>query len=430
MGLAAAWQAVRDGHQVDLVEAAPEPGGMAAHFDFDGDSIERFYHFVCKTDYPTFDLLRELGIEDQMRWKTTTMGFYTGGKLHPWGQPIALFSLPGVSLISKIRYGLLAFVSVKRNSWPQLENESAKDWIIRWTGEDGYQRFWKALLEYKFYEYSDNISASWIWTRIRRIGRSRSSMMREQLGYIEGGSQTLVDALVRSIESMGGRIHLGSAVRSVTTQNNRVTGVTTDKGHFPADFVISTTPTPYVSEMVPDLPEEWKQKYRAINNIGVICVIFKLRKPVTPHFWVNVSAPQFQIPGIVELSNLRTEIGNSIVYVPYYMPVTNEKFAWPDQRLLDEAFSCLQMINPQLKTDDIVATKVARLRYGQPVCEPGFASKIPPVQTPIEGLQIADTCFYYPEDRGIAESVRLGRSMAKAIPVSAGVTNNPVEIAV
>jgi len=147
MGLAAAWQAVRDGHQVDLVEAAPEPGGMAAHFDFDGDSIERFYHFVCKTDYPTFDLLRELGIEDQMRWKTTTMGFYTGGKLHPWGQPIALFSLPGVSLISKIRYGLLAFVSVKRNSWPQLENESAKDWIIRWTGEDGYQRFWKALLE-------------------------------------------------------------------------------------------------------------------------------------------------------------------------------------------------------------------------------------------------------------------------------------------
>jgi protoporphyrinogen oxidase len=430
MGLAAAWQAVRDGHQVDLVEAAPEPGGMAAHFDFDGDSIERFYHFVCKTDYPTFDLLRELGIEDQMCWKTTTMGFYTGGKLHPWGQPIALFRLPGVSLISKIRYGLLAFVSVKRNTWPQLENESAKDWIIRWTGEDGYQRFWKALLEYKFYEYSDNISASWIWTRIRRIGRSRSSMMREQLGYIEGGSQTLVDALVHSIESMGGRIHLGSAVRSVTTQNNRVTGVTTVKGHFPADFVISTTPTPYVSEMVPDLPEEWKQKYRAINNIGVICVIFKLRKPVTPHFWVNVSAPQFQIPGIVELSNLRTEIGNSIVYVPYYMPVTNEKFAWPDQRLLDEAFSCLQMINPQLKTDDIVATKVARLRYGQPVCEPGFASKIPPVQTPIEGLQIADTCFYYPEDRGIAESVRLGRSMAKAIPVSAGVTNNPVEIAV
>jgi protoporphyrinogen oxidase len=51
----------------------------------------------------------------------------------------------------------------------------------------------------------------------------------------------------------------------------------------------------------------------------------------------------------------------------------------------------------------------------QPIWELGFAAKIPPVRTPADGLQIADTCFYYPEDRGIAESVRLGRSMARSI---------------
>ncbi|WP_051978573.1 NAD(P)/FAD-dependent oxidoreductase [Edaphobacter aggregans] len=422
MGLASAWQAVRDGHQVDVVEAASEPGGMAAHFDFDGDSVERFYHFVCRTDYPTFDLLRELGMEDRLRWKPTTMGFYADGRLHPWGNPLALLSLPRTSLISRLRYGLLAFISVRRDSWPELEDRSAKDWIIRWCGEDGYQKFWRSLLDYKFYEYADDISAAWIWTRIRRIGRSRSSLMQEQLGYIEGGSQSLVDALVQSIESHGGRLHYGSPIHSVTTRDNRVTGATTAAHHFPADFVISTTPTPYVADMVPDLPDDWKQKYRAINNIGVICVIFKLHRQVTPHFWVNVSVPDLTIPGVVELSNLRKELDSSIVYVPYYMPTTNEKFSWPDQRLLDEAFGCLQMLNPALRPGDIIATKVARLRYGQPICEPGFASKIPPVQTPIEGLQIADTCFYYPEDRGIAESVRLGRSMAHAISTAVAAT--------
>jgi hypothetical protein len=41
------------------------------------------------------------------------------------------------------------------------------------------------------------------------------------------------------------------------------------------------------------------------------------------------------------------------------------------------------------------------------------------VQTPISGLQIADTCYYYPEDRGIAESVRLGQQMAVAANQSA-----------
>jgi hypothetical protein len=30
-------------------------------------------------------------------------------------------------------------------------------------------------------------------------------------------------------------------------------------------------------------------------------------------------------------------------------------------------------------------------------------------------LQIADTCFYYPEDRGISESVRLGKLVAERI---------------
>lgn len=417
MGLATAWQALRDGHQVDLVEAAPEPGGMAAHFDFDGDSIERFYHFVCRTDYPTFDILRELGLEDHLQWRTTTMGFYTDGRLHDWGNPLALLRLPNAPLLSKLRYGMLAFTSVRRDHWAELENESAKDWITRWCGEDAYRRFWQTLLDYKFYEYADNISAAWIWTRIRRIGRSRSSIMHEQLGYIRGGSQTLIDAFVRSIEAQGGRIHLGTPVQFVTTKDGIVTGAETSDHHYLADHVVSTTPTPYVADMVPDLPEDWKQRYRAINNIGVICIVYKLRRPVTPHFWVNVSVPGLTIPGVVELTNLREEIKNSIVYVPYYMPTTHEKFFWPDERLLAEAFGCLLRLNPSLSADDILATRVARLRYGQPVCEPGFASKIPPVQTPIHGLQIADTCYYYPEDRGIAESVRLGRSMAHSIGV-------------
>ena len=57
MGLAAGYHAARAGHQVTVLEAAPEAGGMAAHFDFDGLSIERFYHFVFKADAPTFELL-------------------------------------------------------------------------------------------------------------------------------------------------------------------------------------------------------------------------------------------------------------------------------------------------------------------------------------------------------------------------------------
>jgi protoporphyrinogen oxidase len=93
---------------------------------------------------------------------------------------------------------------------------------------------------------------------------------------------------------------------------------------FAADAVISTVPTPYVSRIVPDLPE--RARYDAIANIGVVCVVFRLKRSVTPHFWVNISDPRFRDPGIVEFSNLRPT-GDTVVYIPYYMPVTHEKFA-------------------------------------------------------------------------------------------------------
>ncbi len=416
MGLAAAFHAVKAGHKVEVLEAAPEPGGMAAHFDLAGLSIERFYHFVCKSDTATMELLNDLGIGDQLRWRVTSMGMFTGGRMRDWGTPVALLKFNEMSVISRLRYGLFALVSVRRNRWDALENRSARSWITGWCGNEVYDRLWKPLFELKFYQYADNVSAAWIWTRIRRLGRSRRSMMQEELGYIEGGSQTLVDALCSAIVERGGRIRTRCAAQRIVVEDGRVTGVKTPEGVVQADAVICTAPTPLVSAMVPDLPADWRARYESIKNMGICCVVFKLKKPVSQHFWVNISEPDVAIPGIIEFSNLRPVGGESVVYVPYYMPNDNVKFTWSDKELLDEAFGYLQRLNPEIKSEDIVAAHVARLRYAQPVCEPGFAAKIPPIQTPIQGLQIADTCFYYPEDRGISESVHLGRQMASRLP--------------
>ena len=417
MGLAAAYHALQAGHQVEVLESAPEAGGMAAHFDLDGLSIERFYHFVCKTDRDTFALMDELGILPMLRWRKTSMGLFTGGRLRSWGNPKALLSFSEISLWSRLRYALFAFVSVRRNRWDAIETESARSWITRWCGREVYDRLWRPLFHLKFYDHADSVSAAWIWTRIRRIGRSRASMMQEELGYIEGGSQTLVDALVRAIEGAGGTLRMSCGALRVVAGEGRVAGVQTVDGFHAADAVICTVPTPLIAKLVPDLPQDWKAKYDAILNTGVCCLVFKLKQAVSPHFWVNVSEPDMEIPGIIEFSNLRPVGDASVIYVPYYMPTDHPKFTGSEEALLDEAFRYLQRINPALQREDILAAHMARLRYAQPICEPGFAAMLPPVQTPIDGLQIADTCFYYPEDRGISESVRFGKEMAARVAV-------------
>ncbi len=414
MGLAVAYELLLRGHPVDIYEAGPVLGGMSAAFDFSGTPIERYYHFICATDESMFALLRELGLEDALHWQPTQMGYFIDGELYDWGNPIALLKLPHLGPIPKLRYGAHAYLSTKRRNWESLDRIEAHRWLRRWVGNRAYDLLWRKLFELKFYEYTERLSAAWIWTRIKRVGTSRYNLMQEKLGYLEGGSQTLLDALKAEIEKRGGRIHLSSPVEEVALRDGAVEGLRIAGELRPYPTVFSTVPLPLVPRMIPDLPTPIREQIEALENLAVVCVIFKLRKPVTDKFWVNINDPDMDIPGIVEYTNLRP-MDAHIVYVPYYMPGEHPKYQESDQAFIDRSWAYLKRINPALTDDDRMDAHASRYRYSQPVCEPGHLQRLPPVDLPVKGLYAADTSYYYPEDRGISESVRYGRAMARLL---------------
>ncbi len=412
MGLAVAYQLARDGHRPVVFEADDRVGGMTACFDFSGLQIERYYHFHCTSDSAFLQMLDELGIAHQMHWVETKMGYWYQNRLQAWGNPFALLGFRGLSLIAKFRYGLHAFLCTKRTDWKPLDNVEATGWIRRWVGDEAWEVLWRRLFDYKFYDYSSNLSAAWIWSRIRRIGRSRYNLFREKLGYLDGGSTTLLNALKADIERHGGIIRLNSPAQKIQCEQGRVTAVQTSEGLESFDKVISTVPLPYVPRLIPDLPHEILQKFQALKNIAVVCVIAKLKKPLSKNFWLNVNDPEMDIPGLVEYSNLRP-LDNSIVYVPFYMPGEHPKFAEADEVFLEKVKTYLKKINPELHDDDFIDIRASRYRHAQPICDPGYLSKLPPTALPIKGLWVADTSYYYPEDRGISESIGFGRQLAR-----------------
>jgi protoporphyrinogen oxidase len=412
MGLAVAYQLALDGHRPVVFEADDRVGGMTATFDFNGLQIERYYHFHCTSDAAFLEMLQELGIADRMHWVATRMGYWYQGRLQPWGNPMALLRFRGLGPVAKFRYGLHAFLSTKRNDWKPLDGVEATGWIRRWVGAEAYEVMWRKLFDYKFYDYADNLSAAWIWSRIRRIGRSRYDLFREKLGYLEGGSATLLAAMKQAIEQHGGEIRLKTPVQKVVLEGGRVRGVQAGGELLPFDRVISTVPLPYVPRILPDLPREILSAYEAKKNIAVVCVIAKLRKPVTGNFWLNTNDPEMDIPGLVEYTNLR-KLDHHIVYVPFYMPGEHPKFAEPDENFLAKVKRYLRKINPELSDEDFIDMRASRYRYAQPICPPNYLATLPPAKLPIEGLWVADTSYYYPEDRGISESIGFGRRMAK-----------------
>jgi protoporphyrinogen oxidase len=413
MGLAVAYQLALDGHRPVIFEADNRVGGMTATFDFGGLQIERYYHFHCTSDTAFLQMLDELGLAPKMNWVATKMGYWYQNRLQPWGNPIALLTFKGLGWIAKFRYGLHAFLATKRNDWKPLDHVEATGWIKRWVGAEAYEVLWRRLFDYKFYDYSSNLSAAWIWSRIRRIGRSRYSLFKEKLGYLEGGSQTLLDGLKAAIEAKGGEIRLSSPVSKVVIEEGRVRGVQTAGGLEAFDKVVSTVPLPYVSRLMPELPPVVLAKFAALKNIAVVCVIAKLRKPLTENFWLNINDPDMDIPGLVEYSNLRP-LDPHVLYVPFYMPGEHPKYKDADEVFLDKVRRYCLKINPSLTAEDFVDMRASRYRFAQPICDPGYLDRLPPAALPVQGLWVADTSYYYPEDRGISESIGFGRDLARS----------------
>lgn len=414
MGLTVSYELLKRGNSVTVYEADDVIGGMSASFDFSGTRIERYYHFICAGDHPFFEMLDELEIKEKLKWKKTKMGYYYCGRLNDWGNPIALLKFRGANLVSKFRYGLHAYFSVKRKDWNTLDHQEATTWIKKWIGEQGYEVWWRNLFDLKFYEYAHSLSAAWIWTRIKRVGSSRYDLFNEKLGYLDGGSETLFDALRQRINNLGGTIRLNAPVRKVCAENGSVTGVEVDATFYHHDVVVSTVPVPYVSFLVPDLPEETARKFGDLKNIAVVCVIVKLKKKVTRNFWVNVNDKRMDIPGLVEYTNLRS-LDCTIVYVPFYLPGEHPKYRDSDDVFINKVKKYIMTINPEITGEDFIDMRASRYRYAQPICEPGYLDKLPPVNLSVKGLYVADTSYYYPEDRGISESIRFARKMTEMI---------------
>ena len=427
MGLAAAYELAKAGHSVRLFERDDRIGGMSAAVDFAGTRIERYYHFICKPDQSTFAYLKEFELEHRLRWVATKMGFFFNGTLYDWGHPFALLKFPGLGLPEKLRYALHVMRTKGIEDWRPFDAFTSTQWLHRWLGARTYDVLWRSLFHFKFYELQDSLSAAWLGTRIKRVALSRRSLFQEELGYIEGGSEVLLEAMARGLEKLGGTISLGARVEEVVIEDGgdgaggsrgegaRAIGVRTSGGMVPFDRVISTIPLPYLTRLAPRLPQHERAKVAAIRNVGVVCVLLKLRRPFTRNFWMNINSPGIEIPGLIEYTNLNPmhEQGSPcIVYAPYYMPQTHPKYRRDFSDFIEETLGYMQRIRPDFDRGDVIASMASRYEYAQTVCTPGFFDALPPMRSGARGLFMADTSHYYPEDRSISESVRLGRQLA------------------
>ena len=414
-GIKAAHSLVKAGAEVTLLESSSVLGGLASSFDVQGVRIERYYHFICKGDDHLVDTLAELGLSDRLHWRASRMAYFVDGRLYPFLTPVELLRFSPLSLADRVRAGA-AVKLAQRMKEEDLAEERAIPWLKRMFGERAYRVIWEPLMRFKFAEHAPDISAAWIWARMVRLSRSRTSPWREELGYIDGGSKVVLEGLGRDFEARGGRVVLGAAVETIRIEGGRATGVRVNGETIPADAVISTATTSRFRQMAPELDGPYVEGLRRIPTIGIFCLFLRLARPVTPFFWVNTNDPRVPFAGMIEYTNLNPlpELeGDTILYVPQYLSADDPRYAQGDEEVLRRYTDALSLIHPAFDRSWVKFSAVFRDRFAQPICLTDYRSTTPSVQTPIPNLFLTDSCQLHPHDRTISGSFGLGLEAAR-----------------
>ena len=416
-GLSAAYFALVKAYSVNLYESSDRLGGLAASFDFNGLTIEKYYHFICGGDHNLIEFARQLGISDKLQFQPTKTAYYYNGRYYPFAAPLDLLRFSPISLKSRFKFGLNVIYSKYTDKWEKLDEISGKEWLLRRIGETAYNVIWHPLLKIKFGNYYDRISAAWVWHRIHRVATSRKGpFSKEKMGYFEGGSQTLINEVKNKIKELGGSIHLNSKIKNITKKNNILQLILDSGSQFDFDRIVLAVPLPISAQIIKTIDLDYSSQLSSIDFLGIVCGIIRLREKVTDAFWLNINDSRIAATGLIEYTNLNPlkEISpHKIVYIPFYVPIDDRWFSMDEESIRSEFFNMLKIIRPSLIESDIVDFRAFKSPHAQAICTTGFKDKMPLVKTPIKNLFLLDSTQVYPSDRTLSALIGLAEEMVE-----------------
>src|SRR5262249_41691378 len=158
-------------------------------------------------------------------------------------------------------------------------------------------------------------------------------LAREQLGFLRRGTPILLDALTAALRAHGVELRTAVTVEAITVADDRVSGLTFGGQHRRFDARLLTPPLRILVRLRPLPAAPQLGDMNGIEYITVVCLILKLRRPLTDGFWINVNDARVPFNGFIEYTNLNPRADAQhphLLYVPFYLPPGHPRFAQRD----------------------------------------------------------------------------------------------------
>jgi protoporphyrinogen oxidase len=305
--------------------------------------------------------------------------------------------------------GLQIIYAQFEDDWQQMDLVPVERWLVKVSGRSVYEKVWKPLLRAKFDTTSEEVPATYIWSRLKRMMGTRQGVTsKEMMCYLENGYYTLIEALVERCEQQGVTINLNAEITEIVVEAGQAVGISLDDGQLVRhDKIISTLPSPLLGALVPDAPQSFRDQLMRQEYLGVLCPLFILKKSLIPYYVLNITDETIPFTAVVETTNLIDPAhvkGHHLVYLPKYLAPDNEMATWPDDKIKAEWRRYVKKMFPDFDESWITEVIVQRARYVEPIRPIGTTHEIPAIKTPVPGLYMGNTVMIYP-DLGNGEAV-------------------------
>jgi protoporphyrinogen oxidase len=393
-GLAAAHKLSKDGHNVVLVEANSQLGGLGTFFKHGENWIDKFYHCQMPSDNSLLKLIDEVGLMDQLYWKPTRMGFIINKKRYPFNTAMDLIKFNAISFHERIRFGVISLLLRTLGRNKDLDNLPIEKWFKRLYGTNVWEKILKQLFLSKFGDHSGNLPALYIW---QRLGREKNIATR---GYLKCGLKGLIDQIENKIRDYGGEIKINSRVQRIT-QTDIGVNVELENETIHADWVISTIALPQFISTIKGTNIENKFVNPNLKYQGVVNALFFLKRPLDNYYWTPVVNSDTEFDGIVEMTELvdKNIYGeNHMVYTMKYCGKESDLFKEDDEKIIKRWKNQLLSLYPdlQLTEDEITDVKLFKAPYVEPIYPLGYLKIKPKMKIPDSNIILATSAQVYP----------------------------------
>ncbi|MEM9479404.1 MAG: NAD(P)/FAD-dependent oxidoreductase [Verrucomicrobiota bacterium] len=420
LGMTLALRLRQAGHQVDLFEAAPDFGGLASPWSLGEFTWDKYYHVTLLSDSHLRGLLDELNLDQETEWVETRTGFYTGGQLHSMSNSLEFLRFPPLGLIDKFRLGATIFYASKIKNWKRLEKINVCDWLRKLSGKRTFEKIWLPLLKAKLGANYDKVSAAFIWAIIARMyAARRSGLKKEMFGYVRGGYRKVLEGFVERLQREEVNLEAGQPVSSIRRVDGKVEvhGNAGLLGKY--DDVAVTLPAPVASRICEGLSTEETDRLNGISYQGIVCASAVLKKPVAGFYVTNITDEWVPFTAVIEMSALVDRDaafeGNTLIYLPKYVPRGDDFFKTSDDEIREEFTSALLKMYPHLSPSDIVAFRIARATDVHALSVPGYSETLPPQKTSVPGLHIVNSAHIINGTLNVNETIALAERAASEL---------------